>query len=175
MDHLRALLPTLEPSCGPVRVIAVDGPSAAGKSTFAGRLARELGAPLIGSDDFPLPWDAKPLSWWPNAALILKELEQGRTAILKPYHWQTATYGEPRRIPPAPIVVLEGVGAAWQGCPAAYRIWVDAPYEVRRLRALDRDGEEYLPAWESWALKEDEHYAADQTRAHADLVIDSSQ
>ena len=42
----------LPPSCGPVRLIAVDGHAGSGKSTFAGRLAEALGgAPVVHTDD----------------------------------------------------------------------------------------------------------------------------
>ncbi|MFD0459286.1 NACHT domain-containing protein [Streptomyces violaceoruber] len=35
----RSPAPPASPSCGPVRLIAVDGHAGSGKSTFAGRLA----------------------------------------------------------------------------------------------------------------------------------------
>ncbi|GAA3501980.1 hypothetical protein GCM10019016_090880 [Streptomyces prasinosporus] len=42
----------LPPSCGPVRLVAVDGHAGSGKSTFAGLLADRLGAaPVLHLDD----------------------------------------------------------------------------------------------------------------------------
>lgn len=74
--ELAERLLALPPSCGPARVVAIDGPSGAGKSTFAGRLAGALGgAPLVRSDDFRVPWDADPLTWWrPLAETVLTPL-----------------------------------------------------------------------------------------------------
>ena len=51
---------------------------------------------------------------------------------------------------------MEGVGAA----AAAARpllsavIWADSPDDVRRTRALDRDGDTYEPFWDQWAAQE---------------------
>ncbi|WP_083982629.1 uridine kinase family protein [Actinomadura hibisca] len=175
-DHVRGL----PPSCGPVRVVAVDGPSAAGKSTFAPRLAAALGdAPLVRSDDFRVPWDADPLTWWePLRAAVLDPLAAGRPGRLRRYDWRADAYGPPEEIPmapaPAPVLVLEGVGAAWRGSPAAYRIWVDAPRAVRRARALARDGADWAGAWDGWADREARHFAADRTAERADLVVDGT-
>ncbi|GAB3672500.1 hypothetical protein GCM10027589_42010 [Actinocorallia lasiicapitis] len=162
-------LPVLEPSLGRIRLIAVDGPSAAGKSTYARILAERIGAPLIGSDEFPVPWDGPPLAWWPRIAPLLDALARGETAVYRPYDWRSATLGPPKKVPVTDFLILEGVGAAWSGCPAAYRIWVDAPYELRRARALERDGAELLPQWEAWTAREAKHFAADPARP--DLIV----
>ncbi|MFC9975989.1 uridine kinase [Spirillospora sp. NPDC127200] len=178
-DHVRGL----PPSCGPVRVVAVDGPSAAGKSTFAPLLAAALGdgaggapAPLVRSDDFRVPWDADPLTWWePLRAAVLDPLSAGRPGRLRRYDWRADAYGPPEEVPVAPVLVLEGVGAAWRGSPAAYRIWIDAPRAVRRARALARDGADWAAAWEGWAEREARHFAADRTAGRADLVVDGAR
>lgn len=173
---LAARLLTLPPSCGPVRVIAVDGPSGAGKSTFTDHLSETLvGAPVIRSDDFRVPWDADPLTWWePLRASALDRLCTGRPALLRRYDWHHDRYGPAEEIPPPPVLFVEGVGSAWAGSPAAYRIWLDAPYAVRRARALDRDGLEYADAWENWATREQEHFAKDETRSRCDLRVDGT-
>ena len=46
----------LPPSCGPVRLVGVDGHAGSGKSTFAGQLAEALGgAPVLHLDDIATP------------------------------------------------------------------------------------------------------------------------
>lgn len=174
---LAGLLRGLAPSCGPVRVVAVDGPSGAGKTTFATRLAAALnGAPVVGADDFPVPWDAAdPLAWWPPLrAEVLAPLAAGRAATYRRYDWRRARYGDTVTVPVAPVLLLEGVGAARRGSPAAYRIWLDAPVALRRRRALDRDGAATAPAWDRWSLMERRHFAADLTRERADLLVDAT-
>lgn len=171
---LAARLLALPPSCGPARLVAVDGPSGAGKSTFADHLAAVLvGAPVVRSDDFRVPWDAEPLTWWePLRRTVLDPISTGRPALLRRYDWHRDRYGPPEQIPPPPVLVLEGVGSSWGESPAAHRIWIDAPRAVRRARALDRDGPEYAEDWDRWSTREAAFFAEDGTRGRADLLVD---
>ena len=187
--RLAARLRTPPPSCGAVRVIAVDGPSGAGKSTFAHLLASAMDTAdepatpvspvspvtVVGSDDFRVPWDADPLTWWnPLARDVLEPLAAGRPGTLRRYDWHRDTFGPEETVPAEGLLILEGVGAAWRDSPAAYRIWVDAPRAVRRARALERDGAEYADAWDAWAERETRHFTADGTRDRADLLVDGT-
>ncbi|WP_067831100.1 uridine kinase family protein [Actinomadura kijaniata] len=179
---LAARLAALPPSCGPVRLVAVDGPSGAGKSTFAPLLAAALAeraggaVPLVRSDDFRVPWDADPLTWWePLRAAVLEPLSRGVPGRLRRYDWRTGSTGPEEEIPAAPVLVVEGVGAAWRESPAACRIWVDAPRGLRRARALARDGADWADAWEGWSEREARHFAADRTRDRADLLVDGAR
>ncbi|MFD0905262.1 uridine kinase family protein [Actinomadura sediminis] len=173
---LAARLLARAPSCGRVRLVAIDGPSGGGKSTFAARLAQVLaGAPVVRSDDFRVPWDADPLTWWePFERTVLAPLRDGRPAVLRRFHWHREAYGPPEEIPPAPVLLAEGVGAAWAGSPAAYRVWIEAPRELRRARVLDRDGPAFADAWDGWSVREAAHFAADGTRDRADLRLDGT-
>jgi uridine kinase len=166
----------LPPSCGPVRVVAVDGPSGAGKSTFAGRLADALDhAPVVASDHFPVPWEGDPLAWWqPVAELVLVPLAAHRPGGYRPYDWHRGEYLARIEIPLTPVLIIEGVGAAWREAPAGYRIWVDASPDVRRRRAVERDGPAIGPAWDRWRAREHEHFAADRTRDRADLHVNGA-
>ncbi|WP_199485206.1 uridine kinase family protein [Actinomadura craniellae] len=170
-------LRALDPSCGPVRVVAIDGPSGAGKSTFAGLLAAALGgAPVVRSDDFPVPWDGDPLAWWPPVVeQVLCPLAAGRPGGYRRHDWRTGAYVEHVEVPVADVLLIEGVGAARQESPAASRIWLDAPRDLRRRRVLDRDGPELAAAWDVWARAETTHFGADRTRDRADLLIDSAR
>ena len=155
-----------------MRIVAVDGPSAAGKSTFAARLSATLGgAPVVGADDFPVPWDGDPLAWWPPfAAQVLGPLSEGRPARFRRYDWRRGVYGEETEIPAAPVLVVEGVGAARRRRPAAFRVWVDAPHDVRRRRA--RSAATTWRPGTAGPRSEARHFAADRTRERADLIVD---
>lgn len=163
------------PSCGPVRIVAVDGPSAAGKSTLADRLSDALdGAPVVRSDDFPVPWDGDPLAWWPPlTAQVLDPLRAGRPGRFRRYDWRRGTYDGVVEVPVAPTLIVEGVGAAVRTAPAAYRIWVDAPYDVRRRRAIERGDD--MAAWDRWAVAEHTLFTADRTRDRADATIQEQE
>jgi cytidylate kinase len=60
-------------------------------------------------------------------------------------------------------VIVEGCGVLTpRSAPtAAVRVWLDAPLEVRRERALARDGEAYAPHWDTWAAQDEDHVRRD--------------
>jgi uridine kinase len=176
-DELAARLLELPPSCGPdVRLIAVDGPGGAGKSTFATRLAGALGdAPIVHTDDFA-SWDEQ-FDWHPRLlAELIEPLRAGRPARFRRYDWVERRFGRRQEVPPSPAVIVEGVGAARRefADALAYVIWIDTPANVRLARGLARDGEELRDFWQQWIAGENRHFAADRTRERADLVVDGN-
>jgi len=52
-----------------------------------------------------------------------------------------------------------------------YRIWVDAPEDLRLRRGVERDGETHRQLWLDWMNVERQFFAEDRTRAMADLRI----
>jgi uridine kinase len=56
----------------------------------------------------------------------------------------------------------------------AYRIWVDAPEDLRLQRGVRRDGESHRHLWTDWQVREREFFAADGTRERADLIVDGA-
>lgn len=163
----------VEPRCGTVRVIAIDGPSGSGKSTLADAVAAALGSPVLRVDALFPGWDGllegvRLLREW-----VLLPLSQGRRAEYRVWDWAAEDWGGTRVLDPAPWLVVEGCGSASgaAGTFAALRVWLHAPEAVRRQRALARDGAAYAPHWERWAAQEEALFRADDTRRRADLVI----
>lgn len=115
---LAARLRAAPPSCGPVRLIAVDGHAGSGKSTFAGRLAAALGGvPVVHTDDLAtheelFAWSAR------FDAQILAPLSRGETAHYGVYDWVREEFTDERVLAPAPLVLVEGVGAGLTGAAA---------------------------------------------------------
>jgi uridine kinase len=72
-------------------------------------------------------------------------------------------------------VVLEGVSVTRAAAAGryAYRVWVDAPRDLRLERGVARDGEDQRPQGGAWQAMEDEFFALDGTRARADLRIET--
>ena len=57
-----------------------------------------------------------------------------------------------------------------------YKIWVEAPYELRLQRGLERDGEEARDWWvNEWMPKEDEYKESQKPYEIADIVIDGAK
>jgi uridine kinase len=171
------LTTTRAPRCGPVRVVAVDGPSGSGKSVFGAALGRVLACPVLHMDDIYPGWDgladAVPLV----TSQILETLARGEAAAYRRWDWVHNRWS--RRIvsvPPAPVLVLEGVGSSVlpAGDYAAVCVWVEAQRSVRFARGIHRDGEAYRPHWDLWARQEDALFAADGTRERADVILDTT-
>ncbi|GHF03923.1 hypothetical protein GCM10017786_42140 [Amycolatopsis deserti] len=174
------------PRCGRVRLVAVDGPSGAGKTTFAGELAdafRARGATtaLVATDHYAT-WD-DPVAWWPRlVAEVLDPLAAGRPAVYRPLDWTT---GEPRPGPvrtvhPVDVVVLEGVSAGRASIrPRLSALcWVPGPDPESRLeRAVSRDGEGIRGPLTAWQKFECGWFAVDLTHEYVHpngLVLSSA-
>src|SRR5690348_6900002 len=77
---------------GPVRLVAVDGPAGAGKTTFAGRLSdalRDNGATtvVIHTDDLLDGWGDL-VTFWPRLDRhVLKALRHGQPGRYWRYDW----------------------------------------------------------------------------------------
>ncbi|GGS70362.1 uridine kinase [Nonomuraea spiralis] len=174
MNSLARRIQALPPSCGPVRLVAVDGPAGSGKTTFAGRLGAALRCQVIHSDDFPVHWDDGPGTWFHLLdEQVLQPLRHGRPAGFRRYDWVRERYTDHVEVRAAPVLIVEGVGTARRSAAhlLAFTVWVEAPESVRLRRVLDRDGPELEPRWRQWFAAERAWFAADRTRERADLVV----
>jgi hypothetical protein len=198
---LAAYVRRLPPRLGDVRLVAVDGPSGSGKTRFATRLAKDLDAPVVHTDDLLDGWDDQLTFWTRLQAQVLDPLRRGRPARYLRYRWDRGRFGgPPARIEPAAVVLLEGVSAARAAIrpQLSLAVFLTAPSDLRLRRALARDasstsrnrpssaagggplGEEpddvvALRAYlERWRRVEERHFAADATAAHADLIVDGA-
>ncbi|NNN34070.1 hypothetical protein HLK59_27650 [Streptomyces sp. S3(2020)] len=177
MHALADRLRDLPPSCGPVRLIAVDGHAGSGKSTFAGRLAAALGgAPVLHLDDIARHDE---LFGWTGRLLtqVIEPLSRGETAYFAPYDWHTRRSGPPRALPAAPVVLVEGVGAGRRALRPhlARLLWMELPQEESWARGRSRDGEEQREFWAGWVRAEAGHFTDDPSRPYADLLVRQGQ
>lgn len=76
-------------------------------------------------------------------------------------------------VDPHDFVILEGVTASRAAFRPylAYKIWVDAPRDLRLRRGIERDGESAREQWKEWMESEDRYIEAERPREHADLVL----
>lgn len=164
---------------GGVRLVAVDGPSGAGKTHFATRLAAACppGTPVVHTDDLLDGWDDQ-LTFWPRLVrLVLDPLRCAVAARYRCYDWTAGRFGDRWvTVPPAGVVLIEGVSAARAQLrpELSLSVFVTAPEPVRLARSLARDGVAAQSYLESWRRAERAHFAADGTARHADLVVDAA-
>ncbi|MGC4807087.1 uridine kinase family protein [Micromonospora sp. DT233] len=169
---------------GRTRLVAVDGPSGAGKSVFAARLADALAAlpgggrpPLVHTDDLLDGWDDQ-LTFWPRLEeQVLTPVRAGRSGAYRRYSWHRRAFlPRPVPVPAAPVLLVEGVSAARAVVrpELTLSVLVTAPAALRLRRAVARDGPGIGAELRRWHVGERAHFAADDTAAAVDLVVDGA-
>lgn len=99
-------------------VVAIDGMSGSGKTTFANALADELSATVIHMDDFFLRPEQRTEERFKtpggnvDAERLLDEvllpINKGEEFIYRPFDCHTLLFKEPMKITPFEVVILEG-------------------------------------------------------------------
>ncbi|MEU6760174.1 hypothetical protein [Streptomyces sp. NPDC046685] len=172
LESLARELAASPPSLGPVRLIGVDGHAGSGKSTFAGRLAELMGAPVLHLDDVA---SHEELFGWQERlrAQVLEPLGEGRPAHWAPYDWVERRFGPLRVLEPAPVVLVEGVGAGRRALRPhlARLLWMETPRAQSWGRGRNRDGVELSDFWDGWERAERAHFSSDPSRPFADILV----
>jgi len=180
VDAVVALALAAPVRCGDVVVIALDGPSGAGKTTLARgvELALEPQGPVavVHMDHLYPGWDGLPQAPALLTEQVLEPLERGERAAYRIWSWVRDEWASVREVPDCRFLVVEGCGssAGPARAYAALSVFVDADVALRRRRGIERDGEAYRPQWQRWADQETALFTADATRRRADLVLDTS-
>lgn len=165
------------PRLGVVRLVTVDGPSGAGKTSLAKRLSRALRRiPVVHLDHLYEGWTGldgvgSNLDSW-----VMTPLRHGMPGQHLVYDWHRGAFSEWREVPLAPALIVEGVGAGQRRFAdlAVLRIWVDAEENLRRERTVQREGPRMAVALQEWWPREARHFATENTRERADIVIDGN-
>lgn len=157
---------------GPGRLLCLDGPAGSGKTTVAAAIADQASdAVVVHTDDLLEGWRGLP-RLAETVRALLAPLAEDRASTWHRWDWHASRWAEEHAVFPGGLLVLEGVGswspgiAGWVGALG----WIEAPYDERKRRGLERDGDDFAPYWEQWAADEAAVFARDRTREHADVV-----
>ncbi len=161
---------------GATKVVAVDGRSGAGKSSFTRRLGPALGAPVVDLELIYPGWDGLERGVDLLVAEVLVPLAAGRAAAVPRWDYRRDGWGTPETLAPADVVVVEGVGAGARRVMeyVSLLVWVELDDETRYQRAVARDADLYRPHWARWAAQEERLIAREDTAARADLVVSTA-
>lgn len=176
VTRILAVVEEREPRLGGRHLVCIDGPAGGGKTTLATAIADvHPDAAILHLDDLLDGWDGLPEVTSTLVRDVLAPLAHGDRASYQRYDWASARFAERIAVPPTALLVVEGVGAGSRlTCP--YRtasVWVDAPSDVRRTRAVARDGPVLARQWDAWAQAEAALFGAEQSELNADLTITS--
>jgi len=176
MGAIAELVMAEEPKLGNTRLVLIDGPSGAGKTTLAYALAGTMPAEIVHTDDLLDGWAGQFTYWERLESQILQPIARGEPGHYQAYNWFEAKFDDEwTKVPVPEVLIVEGVGAGReQGRDrASLVIFVNAPLAVREARSLARDGIEMQEHLRRWRRREALHFGADATVWCAGLVIGS--
>ena len=163
------------PRLGSARLVCVDGPAGSGKSTLADAVARRTDATVVRMDDLYAGWSGLDAAAGQLDTLLLP-LAEGRPGHYRRYDWDTGRFAETVTVPPAPVLVLDGVGSGSRRHAGlrSLLVWVEAPRRLRLARGLERDGPRLRQQWLDWMRVEQAHFEQEGTRTAADVLVDGT-
>ncbi|MCI0901269.1 MAG: AAA family ATPase [Chloroflexi bacterium] len=159
-------------------LIGIDGLGGAGKSVVANSIKENIpNTTIVEMDDFYVPEFTR-ADWDRLYEQVIAPLKNNSVGSYQIFDWDTKKLAEWREVKPKGVVIIEGVYALHRKLRGAYdyKVWVEAPYEVRLQRGLERDGEEAQSQWvNKWMPKEEEYEKSQKPHESADLIIDGTK
>jgi len=154
-------------------LITIDGPCASGKTTLARKMAEQINALVIHTDDYVVPHARKTQERLArpggncDVERLLSEIvlpwKQGCAGIYRRYDCRADRFCEEETLPTSGTLILEG---SYSNLPeirnyADVRIFVEAPWEERIRRLRERESEASLKRFfERWIPLEDAYFEA---------------
>lgn len=183
-DKLKKVMAALSRVPEDVKVIAIDGRCAAGKTTFAERLAQATGAGLIHMDDFFLPEELKTgarlgepggnIHYERFSEEVLPRLKNPVGFSYRCYDCKNRTWGERRTVPAGILRIVEGAYSCHPkfGDYMDIRIFCDIKALEQRARIKERDGAEALPTFlGKWIPWEEKYFVVYKIKERADIIL----
>lgn len=172
------------PQTKKVRIIAIDGRAAAGKTTIGRLLADVIGAEVIHMDDFFLPPELRTMERFAEAGgnvhferffdEVLPKLKRNEPFSYRCFDCDIMTYGEYRKIGRSDWRIVEGAYC----CHPAFgeymdlRVFCDVLPDEQIRRIIARNGLEMANVYFSkWIPMEEYYFASGRIREKASIII----
>ncbi len=172
-------------------MVGIDGRGGSGKSTLARTLERtDPDIAVVEFDDFYRPSSARDtrategdteiggnFDWRRLRNQVLAPLSRDAGGRYQRYDWVTDELADWHLVPVGGIVVIEGNYCTRREVSSFYdfTIWIEAPYDVRLQRGLERGGEDTRERWlTEWMPEEDRYVESEDPAGRVDLVLDGS-
>ena len=165
-------------------ILAVEGGSAAGKTTLGNLLCERYGGALFHMDDFFLrPEQRTPERFAePGGNVdrerflteVLQPLSKGETVVYRPFRCSTFTLGEPVTVPFARLTVVEGAYSMHPMLCSYYdfSVFLEVSGPVQRERILKRNSPEQAEQFfYRWIPLEQQYFEALNIKEQCDMVI----
>ena len=166
-------------------ILALDGMSCSGKTTWAGELAERFSGSVVHMDDFFLPRDrfTKDLEALPGGNMdrdrfresVLTPLAAGGDFAYAPFSCDQQSLLPDRVAVSGRLVVVEGAYALLPDWGNYYdlALFLQVSMEEQQGRLLLRNGARgMVPFLTRWIPREETYFAACDVRARCDAVVD---
>ncbi|HCU07503.1 MAG TPA: hypothetical protein DF480_00790 [Clostridiales bacterium] len=186
---IEKIYPALEEAlrAGSSTVVAIDGPCASGKTTLAETLQKRYDGRVIPLDDFFLPQTLRTEERYATPGgnvhyeRFLEEIapflhpdQIGKPLLYLPFDCKTMSFRPRRRIPWAPLTIVEGSYALHEALRHLYdiRIFLTIDPEEQERRILSREGREGLMVFqERWIPLENLYFTSVHPEQFCDFVL----
>jgi uridine kinase len=180
----------LERMVHPVTLVAIDGHSAAGKTSLANEIRANFSdVQIVHMDDFyRVLGNAKRerldavggyefyYDWQRLEREVLQPLRQGQAGSYQPYDWATNRLSnEIKTVWPLGVVIVEGCYSARPELRKYYHALVFVETAAKERHERQRERADATNAWlEKWEAAERHYLEQVNARAFADLVVTGS-
>ena len=165
-------------------IIALDGRSAAGKTTLAGLLTAALNGAVVHTDDFFLPPELRTAQRLAApggnvhierfAEEVLPYLRQGKPFCYRRFDCHAMDYADEMVVPAAPVIIVEGAYSCHPllGHYADLTVFCDIDPQEQESRIRSRNGEAGWQIFrERWIPLEESYLREYRIKENADLVV----
>ena len=169
-------------------IIAIDGPSATGKTTFAKNIKKQFDCNVFHMDDFFLPPEKKTaerlatpggnVDWERFKEQVLDKIRTNEPFTYDVYHCGTGDCTKSKVITPKRLNIVEGVYSMHPELREVYEY--ELFFDVSRPKQLDRikkrSSEKMLKRFvEEWIPLEDLYFKTFNTKKEADFCFDTTR